>query len=62
MKFFNFLNSFLGIFLPGSRRNAIQDNFFFLFLGLSHPDFDRNIVGMLFFNFLNFLFFFFGIF
>ena len=33
-------------------------NFFFLFLGLSHPGLDRNNVGMMFFSFLNF----FGIF
>ena len=39
-----------------------EKNFFFLFLVLSQHSLDRNIARMMFFNFLNFLAIFFGIF
>ena len=46
------------IFNPESGRNEIWDEIFFLFLRLSQPDWDRNNVEMVFFNFLNFFLFF----
>ena len=62
-RFFNFLNFFtifLGIFLPESSINGIQDEFFFfLFFGLSCPVLAKNIAGMRFFNFLILFFLFF---
>ena len=57
----NFFTIFFRIFLAGveEERNSGL-NFFFLFLGISHPGLFRNSVKMMFFNFLNFLAIFFG--
>ena len=57
--FFNFLN-ILAIFSlefssPGRVEMKFGTKFFFLFLGLSQPNLDRNNARMMFFNFLNFL-------
>ena len=47
---FFFLNILVRV---GKERNSGL-KFFSLFLGLSHPDLDRNNEGMMFFNILNF--------
>ena len=63
MRFFNFLNFlsiFFGIFLPWSSINGIRDeNFFFLFFGLSLLVLAKDNAGKGFFKFLNFFAFFF---
>ena len=60
--FWFFFSIFFRIFFPGSSMNGIRVlNFFFLFLGQSHPILAKNNAGKSFFNFLNFLAIFFGI-
>ena len=61
MFFFHFLN-FYAIFLefssPGQVGTVFGTKIYSFFLGLSHPDLDRNMAGMIFFNFLFFFFYF----
>jgi len=47
----NFFSNFLGILYPGTGKDGIRNEFFFLFLGLSLPGFDRNIAEMMFLKF-----------
>ena len=64
LNFLNFFAFFFGILLSGSSRNEFGTKFFSLsFSSLSHPDLNRNNVGMIFFNYFDFFCnFFFGVF
>ena len=59
--FWNFLLFFQNFLARVEYERNLGVNFFFLFLGLSHPVFAKNNAGKRFFNFLNFFAIFFGI-